>query len=80
LETLRKYLAEELAKGFIEDGSLPYISPTFYIPKKDKGEYCLVVDYRKLNDITIKDHYPMPNVQMELDKLKGKHLFTKFDV
>jgi hypothetical protein len=39
-----------------------------------------VVDYRKLNNITIKDHYPMPNVQMELNKLKGKHLFTKFDV
>jgi hypothetical protein len=45
LETLRKYLAEELAKGFIEDGSSPYTSPTFYIPKKDKGEYRLVVDY-----------------------------------
>jgi hypothetical protein len=80
LETLRKYLAEELAKGFIEDGSSPYTSPTFYILKKDKGEYRLVVDYHKLNDITIKDHYPMPNVQTELDKLKGKHLFTKFDV
>jgi hypothetical protein len=80
LETLCKYLAEELAKGFIKDGSSPYTSPTFYILKKDKGEYCLVADYRKLNDITIKDHYPMPNVQTELDKLKGKHLFTKFDV
>jgi hypothetical protein len=80
LETLRKYLAKELAKGFIEDGSSPYTSPTFYIPKKDKGEFRLVVDYRKLNDITVKDHYPMLNVQTELDKLKGKHLFTKFDV
>jgi hypothetical protein len=79
LETLRKYLAEELAKGFIEDRNSPYMSLTFYIPKKDKGEYHLVVDYCKLNDITIKDHYPMPNVQTELDKLKGKHLFTKFD-
>jgi hypothetical protein len=45
LETLHKYLAEELAKGFIEDGSSPYTSLTFYIPKKDKGEYRLVVDY-----------------------------------
>src|SRR5260221_2701066 len=45
LETLRKYLSEELAKGFIEDGCSPYTSPTFYIPKKDKGEYRLVVDY-----------------------------------
>src|SRR5579863_8511913 len=80
LEMLRKYLAKELEKGFIVDGSSPYTSPTFYIPKKDKGEYRLVVDYRKLNDITVKDHYPMPNVQVELNKLKGKWLFTKFDV
>src|SRR5579863_2102276 len=80
LETLCKYLTEELEKGFIVDGSSPYTSPTFYIPKKDKGEYRLVIDYCKLNDITIKDHYPMPNVQVELDKLKGKRLFTKFDV
>jgi hypothetical protein len=56
---LRKYLVEELIKGFIEDGSSPYMSPTFYIPKKDKGEYCLMVDYQKLNDITKKDHYPI---------------------
>ena len=80
LETLRKYLTEELAKGFIKDGSSPYTSPTFYIPKKEKGEYQLVVDYRKLNDITEKDHYLMPNVQIELDKLKGKELFTKFNI
>ena len=39
LETLHKYLAEELEKGFIVDGNSPYTSPTFYIPKKDKGEY-----------------------------------------
>src|SRR5579863_4023863 len=39
LETLRKYLAEELEKGSIVDGSSPYTSPTFYIPKKEKGEY-----------------------------------------
>ena len=80
LKTLHKYLLEELEKGFIEDRNSPYASPIFYIPKKDKGEYRLVVDYQKLNDVTEKDHYPMPNVQVELDKLKEKTLFTKFDV
>ena len=73
-------ILEELEKGFIEDRNSAYISPTFYIPKKDKGKYCLVVDYWKLNDVTEKDHDPMPNVQVELDKLKGKTLFTKFDI
>ena len=80
LETLYKYLSEELKKGFIEDGNSPYMSPTFYIPKKDKGEYHLVVDYQKLNDVIEKDHYPMPNIQVELDKLKGKTLFMKFNM
>ena len=39
LKTLRKYLSEELEKGFIEDGNSAYTLPTFYIPKKDKGKY-----------------------------------------
>ena len=45
LETLCKYLLEELEKGFIEDRNSAYTSPTFYILKKDKGKYRLVVDY-----------------------------------
>ena len=62
LETLHKYLSEELEKGFIKDRNSTYTSPTFYIPKKDKGKYRLVVDYQKLNEVTERDHYPMPNI------------------
>ena len=45
LKTLCKDLSEELKKGFIKDGNSAYMSPTFYILKKDKGEYRLMVDY-----------------------------------
>jgi len=40
----------------------------------------MVVDYRKVNDMTIKDHYTMANAETELDKLKSKKIFTKFDI
>jgi len=40
----------------------------------------MVVDYCKVNDITIKDHYTMANTEMELDKLKSKTVFTKFNI
>src|SRR6267142_2578909 len=40
----------------------------------------MVVDYRKVNNMTIKDHYTMANAETELDKLKSKKIFTKFDI
>jgi len=40
----------------------------------------MVVNYRKVNDMTIKDHYTMANTETELDKLKSKKIFTKFNI
>ena len=40
----------------------------------------MVVDYRKVNDVTKKDHYTMANGEIKLDKLKNKKLFTQFDI
>jgi len=40
----------------------------------------MVVDYQKVNDFTVKDHYTMANAKTELDKLKGKKVFTKFNI
>ena len=50
------------------------------VPKKQKGDYRMVVDYWKVNDMTEKDHYMMANREVELDKLKNKRLFTQFDI
>jgi Reverse transcriptase (RNA-dependent DNA polymerase) len=51
-----------------------------YCPKKDKDELHMVIDYRKLNDITKKDFYPLPNLRTELEKLSHHQLFSKLDV
>ena len=80
LGVLRESLNKDLAKGYIKHGTSSYISPIFFIPKKDGGELQMVIDYRKLNDRTKKDFYPLPNLQTELEKLSHHKLFSKFDV
>ncbi len=80
----RKVLCDELdkdiAKGFIKHGTSSYVSPVFFVPKKDGEELWMVIDYRKLNDITKKDFYPLPNLRRKLEKLSKHSLFSKFDV
>ncbi len=80
----RKVLCNELnkdiAKGFIKHRTSSYISPVFFVPKKDGEELWMVIDYQKLNDITKKDFYPLPDLWRELEKLSKHSLFSKFDV
>jgi len=80
LNWMIKRIGEELDMGYIKEGNFPIMSPTFTVPKKQLGQFQMVVDYHKVNDITIKDHYTMANVETELDKLKSKKIFTKFDI
>ena len=54
-------------------------SPIFFIKKKD-GKLRLIQDYCKLNEITIKNTYPLPLASDIINKLKGAKVFTKFDV
>ena len=57
----------------------PMASPFFFVKKKD-GSLRPVQDYRKLNDMTVKNRYPLPLIQELVDKLKGARYFTKLDV
>ena len=54
-------------------------SPFFFIKKKD-GSLRPVQDYRKLNEMTVKNRYPLPLIQELIDKLKQSQHFTKVDV
>ncbi|GAW00909.1 reverse transcriptase-RNase H-integrase [Lentinula edodes] len=54
-------------------------SPFFFVKKKD-GTLRPVQDYRKLNDMTVKNRYPLPLIQELIDKLKNSKIFTKMDV
>jgi hypothetical protein len=80
LEILREPLNEDLGKGFIQHGTSSFVSPIFFILKKDGDKLRMVIDYQKLNNITKKDFYPLPNLRTELEKLSHHQLFSKFDV
>ena len=78
-KALDEYLEENLAKGYIKPSKSPAASPVFYIKKKD-GSLRLVVDYRRLNAITIKNRYPLPLSADLLDKLSSANIFSKLDL
>lgn len=78
-EAQSKMLEEHLKKGYIRPSNSPYASPFFFVKKKD-GKLRPVQDYRQLNDLTIKNHYPLPLIPELIDKLKDAEIFTKFDV
>ena len=76
---LKAYIKDNLEKGYIRPSKSQYSSPFFFIGKKD-GKLRPVVDYRKLNSITVPDRYPLPLIQELVDKVKDARLFTKIDV
>lgn len=78
-EELDKFLVDNLRKGYIVPSKSPIASPVFFVKKKD-GRLQLVQDYRKLNDFTIKNRYPLPLASDIVNRLSDARLFTKFDV
>ena len=78
-EALTKFVDEHLKKGYIKPSKSPYASPFFFIKKKD-GKLRPVQDYRKVNEWTIKNRYPLPLIPELIARVKGAALFTKFDI
>ena len=78
-EALNQWLDEQLKVGLIVESKSRYAAPCFYIPKKD-GSLQLVQDYRKLNQVTIKDKTPLPLIGEVIDKLKEAKYFNKLDL
>jgi hypothetical protein len=79
LKVLDQYLKDNVAKGFIRPSQSSAGYPILFVKKKD-GTLRLCVDYRKLNDITIKNRYPLPNADELRDRLQGAQWFTKLDM
>ena len=78
-EALNQWLDKQLKAGLIVKLKSRYIAPCFYIPKKDSSLQ-LVQDYRKLNQVTIKDKMPLPLIGKVIDKLKEVKYFNKLDL
>src|SRR6202023_2410653 len=77
---LEEFVNDNLSKGYIRPSKSPNASPFFFVSKKDSGKLRPCQDYRRLNDATIKNAYPLPRVSDLLDKLKGAKYFTKLDL
>ena len=70
LAELKKQLDELQKLGFIQPSTSPWGCPTIFVKKKDKTDR-LVVDYRPLNEKTIKNTYPLPRISELFDQLAG---------
>lgn len=76
---MEKYINESLAAGLIRPSSSPAGAGFFFVPKKD-GSLRPCIDYRGLNDITIKNRYPLPLMSSAFELLQGATVFTKLDL
>ena len=79
LAELKKQLEELQRIGFIRPSSSPWGAPVLFVKKKD-GSMRLCVDYRALNEVTIKNKYPLPRIDDLFDQLKGAKYFSKIDL
>ncbi|XP_065927594.1 uncharacterized protein [Magallana gigas] len=78
MQEVDKQVNEMLEKGVIEPSNSPWASPVVLVRKKD-GSMCFCIDYRRLNEVTVKDAYPLPNIEEAFDHLSGHALFSTLD-
>ena len=79
-EAMKKLLAEFIERGWIAPSDSEWASPALIMPKKEKGEWRLVVDYRGLNEQTEHDSYSLPLIDTILQKQQKKRIFAVLDL
>ncbi|CAJ0916590.1 unnamed protein product [Ranitomeya imitator] len=77
-QAMSEYVQENLARGFIQKSS-PAGAGFFFVKKKD-GSLRLCIDYRGLNNIMVKNKYPLPLIPELFDCLRVARIFTKLDL
>ena len=79
LPAVQEEIKEMLDKGVIVPSKSPYSSPVLMVPKKD-GTNWICIDYRKLNELTTKEAYPLPRLGQTIDALQGAGYFSSLDL
>jgi hypothetical protein len=79
LAELKEHIKELLEKGFIRPSSSPWGAPVIFVLKKN-GTQRLCVDYRALNEVTVKNKYLLPRIDDLFDQLCGACVFSKIDL
>lgn len=81
---VRRQMEEMEKQGIIRKSRSRYSSPIIVVPKKKDNsgiqKFRIVVDYRRLNQVTIDDKYPLPNIDSILDKLGKAQYFSTLDL
>jgi hypothetical protein len=79
LVELKKQIDEPSEKGYIRPSTSPWAAPILFVEKKD-GTRRICIDYRALNDVTIKNKYSLPRIEDLFDQLRGASVFSKIDL
>jgi hypothetical protein len=79
LAELKEHIKELLEKGFIHPSSSSWGAPVIFVPKKDDTQR-LCVDYCALNEVTVKNKYPLSRIDDLFDQLCGACVFSKIDL
>nr|GFB24903.1 putative reverse transcriptase domain-containing protein [Tanacetum cinerariifolium] len=79
MKELSEQLKELYDKGFIRPSSSPWGAPVLFVKKRD-GSFCMCIDYRELNKLTVKNRYPLPRIDDLFDQLQGSSVYSKIDL
>jgi hypothetical protein len=79
LVELKEQLDELEQKGFIQESISPWGTPVIFVDKRDRGRR-MCGDYKNLNNVTIKNKYPLPRIHDLFDQVREAEVFSKIDL